>query len=111
MPFQEHGGDLSADAIELQLKDNHREMVTAASFNSQGRERTISEYGLTPGAQRHIWAIFVDDTAARIQREATARILQPTGELTSYPAESHSHIMPTASGDMGELSFFEGELC
>ena len=57
-------------------------MVTAVSFNSQGREMSISDYGLIPGpagAQHHVWAIFVDDTAARIQREATARILQPTG--------------------------------
>ncbi len=80
--MQEHGGDLSADAIELQLKDNYRQMVTAVSFNSLGREMTISDYGLVPGppgAQHHIWAIFVDDSAARIQRAATARILQPTG--------------------------------
>lgn len=57
-------------------------MVTAVSFSSQGREMTISDYGLIPGpaeAQHHVWAIFVDDSAARIQREATARILQPTG--------------------------------
>ncbi len=59
-------------------------MVTAASFNSLGREMTISDYGLVPGppgAQHHIWAIFVDDSAARIQRAATARILQPTGRV------------------------------
>ena len=58
-------------------------MVPALSFNSRGREMTVSDYGLVPGpagTQHHIWAIFVDDTAAKIQREATARILQPTGE-------------------------------
>ena len=79
---QEHGGNLTADAIELQLKDNHNQMVPALSFSSRGREMTISDYGLLPGpagTQHHIWAIFVDDTAAKIQREATARILQPTG--------------------------------
>ena len=83
LPFQEHGGDLTADAIELQLKDNHNQMVPALSFSSRGREMTISDYGLLPGpagTQHHIWAIFFDDTAAKIQREATARIQQPTGQ-------------------------------
>ena len=81
--LQEHGGNLTADAIELQLKDNHNQMVPALSFSSRGREMTVSDYGLVPGpagTQHHIWAIFVDDTAAKIQREATARILQPTGK-------------------------------
>ena len=80
---QEHGGNLTADAIELQLKDNHNQMVPALSFNGSGREMTVSDYGLIPGprgTQHHIWAIFIDDTAAKIQREATARILQPTGK-------------------------------
>ena len=80
---QEAGARLSADAIELQLKDNYGQMVTAISFNSRGREMTISDYGLVqgpPGSQHHIWAIFVDDSAAKIQRDATDRILQPTGD-------------------------------
>lgn len=82
---QEHGGELTADAIELQLKDNCGMMVPAVSFDSRGREMTIAEYGLKPGppgAQHHIWALFVDDSAARIQRNAVDRILQPTGVVT-----------------------------
>ena len=91
---QEHGGELTADAIELQLKDNCGMMVPAVSFDSRGREMTIAEYGLkpgTPGAQHHIWALFVDDSAARIQRNAVDRILQPTGVVpTSMFARGRS---------------------
>ena len=61
-------------------------MVPTISFNGEGREMTISDYGLIcgpVGTQHHIWATFVDDTAAKIQREATARILQPTGRSSA----------------------------
>ena len=81
--LQEHSGNLTADAIELQLKDNHNQMVPALSFNGKGGEMNVADYGLVPGpvgTQHHVWAIFVDDTAAKIQREATARILQPSGK-------------------------------
>lgn len=94
--------------------------MPAVSFNSRGREMTVSDYGLIPGppgVQHHIWAIFVDDTAARIQREASARILQPTGDTqaritaasTCTQLKSVGHTLLSAEVGHGKATLHKHE--
>jgi hypothetical protein len=77
--WQDAGAHLPADALEIEVKDSWGTHAPARSFNSRGSEMTIGSYGLVPGKQNDIWVIFVDDSAARDQRAASAALTDLAG--------------------------------
>ena len=83
---------ITADAVELQVKDSEGCLQPTVSFSALGGEMTVGAYGLLPdGAQHHVWVLFVDDSAARGQRAASAALTHgqaaPAG-APQLPAQS-----------------------
>jgi hypothetical protein len=98
LPKQAEGVDISADAVELQVRDNQGGLIPAASFSARGGEMGCSAYGLLADGRQHaVWVLFVDDGAARAQRAASAALTHaPAAGARALPDKDFTYLAPVS---------------